>query len=68
MIQFTEPESELLLLAIIELKEKWDKQVPDDMRWEHWKEISSNYESIINKVKREYEKIKGQFNGNRFGI
>jgi len=59
MIQFTESESELLLLAIIEIKQKWDSASHNDMKEEHWREISNNYDSIINKVREQYEKSKG---------
>lgn len=55
-VVLTETEAELLLLAIIEIKEKWDASPNGEMKSEHHREIGNNYASIIDKVRVEYEK------------
>lgn len=55
-VTFTETESQLLMLAIIEIKEKWDASQKENINFKYHKEISDNYESIIEKINVEYEK------------
>jgi hypothetical protein len=50
-VTLTETEAELLMLAIIEIKGKWDSNNNVNMKKNHIESISKNYESIIDKVK-----------------
>lgn len=48
---FTETETELLLLAMIDIKELWEKSKPGQMDPKQHVEITEHYDSMIDKLK-----------------
>ncbi len=59
-IVFTETEAELLMLAMIEVKELWEKSEPGKMSPQHHTQVAENYQSIIDKTQAEYDMRSGQ--------